>query len=186
MQSSFWRALAVASLVVCPGVVAGAADRPDRPDAKGAARSTPGMARPVGRTAAGPTSLGAPSTAILGTAWTADNAPIKQANLRLRNVLTGKVQALTVGNDAGQFAFENVPGGSYVVELLDDGGHVEVVGHVFTIAAGETVATFVRTGTKVPWFVGFFNNTLSAVSSTAASQGVTAIAPLARPASAKQ
>lgn len=186
MQSLFWRALAVAPLVVCLGVVAGAADPPERPDTKAAARPAPGMARPVGRTSPGATSFGTPVTAVLGTAWAADNSPIKQANLRLRNVLTGKVQATTIGNDAGQFAFENVPGGSYVVELLNNGGHVEVIGHVFTIATGETVATFVRTGTKVPWVVGFFNNTLSAVASTAASQGVTAIAPLARPASAKQ
>ena len=186
MQSLLWRTFAVAPLVVCLGVVARAADPPDRPETKASARTAPGMARPVGRTSAGGGSFGSPSTAILGTAWTEDNAPIKQANLRLRNVLTGKVQATTVGNDAGQFAFENVPGGSYVVELLSNAGHVEVVGHVFTIAAGETVATFVRTTTKVPGFTGFFNNTLAAVSSAAASQGVTAIAPVARPASARQ
>jgi hypothetical protein len=185
MQSSFWRSLAVAPLVVCLAAAAGLADPPDRPDTKAPSRTAPGVARPVG-----PTSLtgsfGARVTAILGAAWTADNTPIKQANLRLRNVVTGKVEATTVGNDAGQFSFENVPGGSYLVELLNNAGHVEVVGHVFTIAAGETVATFVRKGTKVPWFTGFFNNTIAAVSSTAASQGVTAIAPLARPASAKQ
>jgi hypothetical protein len=165
---------------------AAAADRPDRPSASNATtRTAPGAARPIG-----PTSTGAPvitrATAVLGSAWTADNAPIRQANIRLRNVVSGKVQALTVGNDAGQFAFDNVPGGSYVVELLNDAGRVEVVGHVFTIAPGETVATFVRTGTKVPWFTGFFNNTMSVVSSTAASAGVTAIAPTARPVSPNQ
>src|SRR5436853_412914 len=63
------------------------------------------------------------------------------------------------------------------------GGRIEVVGRVFAIAPGETVATFVRTGTKVPWFTGFFNNSMSAVAASAASQGVTAIAPVVREAS---
>jgi hypothetical protein len=185
MQCSLWRSLAVVPLAVCLVVGAAAADPPDRPDTKAPARTTPGMARPVGSTLAG-ASRGTRSTAVLGTAWTSGDAPIKQANLRLRDVVSGKIQATTVANDAGHFAFENVPGGSYVVELLNDSGHVAVVGQVFTIAPGETVATFVRTRTKVPWLAGFFNNTVSAVSSTAASQGVTAIAPLARPVSAKQ
>ena len=180
MQSSLWRALAAVPLVVCLGAVAGAADPPDRPDTKAPARTAPGTARPVGPTSLAAGSFGTRATAILGVAWTADNTPIKQANLRLRNVVTGKVQATTVANDTGQFAFENVPGGSYVVELLNDGGHVEVVGHVFTIATGETVATFVRTGTKVPWFTGFFNNSVASVASAAASEGITALAPVAR------
>jgi hypothetical protein len=55
------------------------------------------------------------------------------------------------------------------------------VGHAFVIAPGETVATFVRLGTKVPWFTGFFNNAASAVASTAAGLGVTAIAPVQLP-----
>ena len=50
-----------------------------------------------------------------------------------------------------------------------------------SIAPGETVATFVRLGTKVPWFPGFFGNAASAVASTAASQGITAIAPVQLP-----
>ena len=53
--------------------------------------------------------------------------------------------------------------------------------HAFVIASGETVATFVRLGTKVPWFNGFFQNAASAVASTAASQGITAIAPVQLP-----
>ena len=176
------RSLAVIPLAVCLAGTTALAG-PDRPDTKTPAGNRPGVGRPAGPTSAAATSFGTRTTAILGAAWTADNAPIKRASLRLRNVVTGKVQATTIANDDGQFAFENVPGGSYVVELLNDGGRVEVVGHVFTIASGETVATFVRAGTKVPWFTDLFNNTVSAVSSTAASQGVTAMAPVARPAS---
>lgn len=122
-------------------------------------------------------------TSIRGHAWTAENTPIPHAQLRLRNVTTGKVEALAVANEAGQFTFANVEGGSYVVELINESGRVLTVGHVFTIAPGETVGTFVRLGTKVPWFSGFFENTAAAVASSAASGGITALAPVVRPAS---
>lgn len=190
MKTPFWRLSAAVAACVCLTGAALAAARPDRPGRSAATGSpavrTPGTARPVGPTSAAGASFGTRATAILGAAWTAENAPIKRANLRLRNVVSGKVQATAVANDAGQFAFENVPGGSYVVELVNGSGHIEVVGHVFSIAPGQTVATFVRTGTKVPWFNGFFNNIVSSVASTAASQGVTAIAPVARAVSPNQ
>ena len=185
MQLHLRRALAVTTLFVSIGGVAAA--RPDRPDTTQApATRAPGAPRPVGATSTASATFGTRMTGIMGAAWTADNTPIKQASLRLRNVISGKIQATAVANDAGQFAFENVPAGSYVVELLGANGHVQVVGHVFSIASGETVATFVRTGTKVPWFTGFFNNSVPSVASTAASEGVTAIAPVARAVSPNQ
>lgn len=122
-------------------------------------------------------------SSVLGNAWTADNTPIPKARLRLRDVASGKVEAVTLANEAGQFTFSNIGGGSYVIELVDDAAAVMAVGHVFSIAPGETVATFVRLGTKVPWFTGFFGNAAAAVASSAASQGITALAPLVRPAS---
>ncbi len=66
-----------------------------------------------------------------------------------------------------------------MVELVTDTGHIQTVGNVFTIAPGETVATFVRLGPKVPWVTAFFNNTASSVSAAAATEGVSAVAPLA-------
>jgi len=142
-----------------------------------------GSGTDVPHTAAGG-AVAARTTSILGVAWNADNSPVTNARLRLRNVVTGRVEATAVANDVGRFTFENIEGGTYVVELVHESGKVMTVGHVFTIAPGETVATFVRLGTKVPWFNGFFSNAASAAASTAASQGVTAIAPVVRPASA--
>jgi hypothetical protein len=158
--------LAVPVLVF--GLAAVASAHPDRPDARSA--RAPGLAK---------------ATTIMGTAWKADNTPIRLAQLRLRNLVTGRVEATTTSNDAGQFVFENVESGNYVVELLNEAGKVQIVGHPFTIAQGETVATFVRAGTKVPWFNGFFGNSVSAVASTAASEGITALAPVTRAVSAK-
>lgn len=117
------------------------------------------------------------ASSILGAAWKSDNTPIPSAKLRLRNVLTGKVDANTVANDLGQFSFDGMESGSYVVELVSDTGKILAIGHTFTVAPGEMVATFVRLGTKVPWFTGFFGNAASSVASVAASTGVTAVAP---------
>jgi hypothetical protein len=125
-------------------------------------------------------------TSIVGHAWAADNTPVKDAKLRLRNTATGQIEATTVGDDTGRFTFVNIPAGSYVVEMVDEAGQVLAVGHSFAIAPGETVGTFVRIGTRVPWFTGFFSNTAAAVASAAASQGITALAPVARPASSRR
>jgi hypothetical protein len=180
------RRLALVTSVICLGGSAAVTGTSGRNDTKTSVHRAPGAAHPIGPSPVADASPGTGPAVIVGTAWTADNLPIKEANLRLRNVVTGKVQATTTANDSGRFVFEGVPGGSYVVELLNAKGRVEVVGHVITIGPGETIATFVRARTHVPWFTGFFNNTVAAVASAAASQGVTAIAPLARPASARQ
>ena len=117
------------------------------------------------------------ATTIQGGAWHANNTPIPQARLRLRSVVTGKVEAATEANAAGEFTFSGIAEGTYVVELVSDGGRVLAVGQTFTVASGETVATFVRLGPKVPWYNGFFGNAALAVASTAAVVGVTAMAP---------
>jgi hypothetical protein len=111
---------------------------------------------------------------------------------------TGKIEAVTLANDAGEFTFPNVEGGSYVVELVNEAAAVQAVSHVFSIAPGETVATFVRLGTKRPRIGGFFENAAAAVvtgaalfqnastavTAAAAGLGITAVTPTSRPASA--
>ena len=123
-------------------------------------------------------SAGSGGTSVIGAAWKVDNTPIPGARVQLRNLVSGKVEAIAVADQAGQFAFSRIEGGTYAVELLGENGKIATVGHAFVIAPGETVATFVRLGTKVPWFSGFFSNAAAAVASTAASQGITAIAPV--------
>jgi hypothetical protein len=119
----------------------------------------------------------APATSIIGAAWKADNTPIPNAKLRLRNVVTGTIQATNVANEAGQFVFGELESGSYIVELVSDRGKLLAIGNTLAVGPGETVATFVRLGTKIPWFDGFFGNAASVVASAAASTGITAMAP---------
>lgn len=117
------------------------------------------------------------STSIIGSAWQADNTPIPYARVRLRSTLTGRLAGHAVANESGQFSFHNVDTGSYLIELVSETGKVLAVGHAFTIGPGETLATFVRLGTRVPWFTGFFSNAAAAVASSAAAAGVMAVAP---------
>lgn len=121
------------------------------------------------------------SIAISGVAWEADSRAIPGARLRLRDVVSGRVAALAVADQTGRFTFTGVEGGSYLIELVNPAGKILAVGHTFSVGPGETVATFVRLAAKSPWFSGFFGNAASAVASTAASAGVTALAPETRP-----
>lgn len=170
-------ALAVVSVTAADDPTTGKSPAKSAVASASADNRGPGVPRPVGGSRAAGAAFGSRTTSITGAAWNADSTPIKGANLRLRNVVTGKVEAVTKANEAGQFSFENVEGGNYVVELVSDSGHIETVGHVFTIASGETVATFVRLGPKIPWAGAFFSNSASNVASTAATEGITAITP---------
>jgi hypothetical protein len=161
-------------------VATSAAGRPDGSDTR------TGAARLVNATSTPGVSIATRATTILGSAWAADNSPLPQAHIRLRNAITGHVAATAIADAGGRFEFLNVEAASYLVELVNDSGKIQVVGHVFTIAPGETVATFVRLPAKAPWFTGFFSNTVSAISSTAASEGITALAPIPRPVSANK
>ena len=136
--------------------------------------------------AARTTVAGARTTTVFGYVWDANNDPIAFANVRLRNVTTGRVEANAAAADNGEFSFDNLEGGTYVIEYVDSGGKVLAVGHVFSVAPGETVATFIRLANRLPWFAALLGtgaNAAATVVSSAASLGVTAVAAGQRPVS---
>jgi hypothetical protein len=134
------------------------------------------------RTPAGTASV-ARSTSVRGVVWNADNTPLPNAKVRLRNLHTGRVDAAATANENGQFTFDSLEGGSYVIELVGDDGKVIALGQSFRIEPGETIATFVRLGARQPRLAGLFSNAAAAVISAASSAGVTAIGSQAPPAS---
>ena len=136
-----------------------------------------GRQKGVERAAGSASARDAGTASIVGGAWHADNTPIAHAKLQLRNAVTGKLRATVVGTEAGQFAFEGLEGGTYIVELVSKTGTVLTTGQRIVLRSGETVVTFVRLSTKVPWFEGFFANAATVVSLAAATIGVTAVAP---------
>jgi len=126
------------------------------------------------------------ATLVTGSAWNVDDTPIVKATVQLRNLTTARIVGQTVTDDRGRFTFTNIEGGTYAVELVGKDGKVLTVGSAFVIAPGETVATFVRLGTRVPWFTGFFANAAAAAATMAASQGITALAPVQLPRSSSR
>ena len=120
---------------------------------------------------------------VVGHAWRADGSPYPQARLRLRDVQTGRPTATAVADDRGQFTFDRVPPGAYVVELLDGTEHVIAIGPLFGVSRDETVTTFVRLATKSPWFSGFFTNAATAAIAVASGLGITATGSSGLPAS---
>jgi hypothetical protein len=172
-----WPGAAVLAGAVALSATLVAADRNDPKKAGAAAGKDGPPARPAPRSPGVSGAIGARTTSIMGAAWHSDNSPIPFAKLRLRNVVSGRIHTHTAANEMGQFAFHGIEVGTYVVELVSESGRILTIGHAFTVAPGETVATFVRLGTRVPWFNGFFGNAAAAVAATAASTGITAIAP---------
>jgi hypothetical protein len=120
---------------------------------------------------------------VSGVAWNADSTPIAGAKIRLRNLSTGTIEATGVATREGEFTFDGVTPAAYVIELVDDAGHVRAVGQRFHVEAGATVATFVRLPASKPRFAGFFSNAALAAIAVASAAGVTAIGSNAPPAS---
>jgi hypothetical protein len=114
---------------------------------------------------------------VNGVAWNTDNAPIAGAKVRLRETHSGEVEADAITNEQGQFSFNSVAGGAYVVELMDASGKVLAVGQGFRVESGETVATFVRLPPRRPRIAGLFSNAATAVIAAAASVGITPLGP---------
>jgi hypothetical protein len=131
-------------------------------------RLAAGAARPNGGT-------------ILGSVWNEKNEGVPNALVRLRNLGSGRLEATVRADAKGQFTFEGLEGGNYVLEFVNDQGKVLALGHNFTVLPGETIATFIRLGARIPWFADFFGNAAASAVSSAASLGVTAVAPTGQP-----
>jgi hypothetical protein len=103
-----------------------------------------------------PATLGVTATVrqpgtVTGVAWHRDNTPVSHALLRLRDVTAGRIVTGTQADAAGRFAFQSVPSGSYLVELVDEDGAVRGVGQMFSVGPGETSP---RSSGSAPTFPG--------------------------------
>jgi hypothetical protein len=128
---------------------------------------------------------------VSGYLWTANNSPIANATVQLRNTVTGQVEMVTKTNSIGEFLFSELKGGSYVTEYVSgatetvvagaagtsgSAGGVIAVGSPFSVAPGETVATFVRSINNVPIFIpDLATNVAQSAVQSAANAGVTAV-----------
>lgn len=117
------------------------------------------------------------ATSVVGYLWTANNSVVTDATVQLRNTVTGQIEMFTQTNSIGEFTFNNVAGGSYVIEYTtEQGGSLLALGHPFTVAPGETVATFVRMSNALPIIIpDFAGNVAASALQAAASSGITAV-----------
>lgn len=178
-------ASALAAVIILPGVL-GAQARPPVPTGPMTATTKSAAAIRASRAAqmnaargaaTGAGAASARSTSVVGYLWTANNSAIPNATVQLRNTVTGQIEFFTQSNAVGEFTFNNVAGGSYVIEYASEqAGSVLALGHPFTVAPGETVATFVRMSNALPIFIpDVTGNVAASVIQSAASAGVTTV-----------
>ena len=91
--------------------------------------------------------LGTPSVRV-GFVWKGDDTPVEHPVLRIRNLQDGQVAARTTGSVLGEFRFDGLDGGSYLIELLDPDDRLLAVGQPLFVLSGETVGTFIRLSTE--------------------------------------
>lgn len=122
------------------------------------------------------------STQIMGYLWTANNGAITDASVQIRNTVTNAIEAVTKTNSAGEFVFQNVNPGEYMIEYVTDSAKHSLIalGHPFTVSPGETVATFVRLSNGLPMLLpnelgNLTSNVASQAVTSAATQGVTSV-----------
>ena len=66
--------------------------------------------------------------------------------------MLGEISAVTRTNRAGDFAFEQLREGTYLLEVAEEeDGNTVALGDVFTIGPGETVAIFVKLPAPLGW-----------------------------------
>lgn len=125
-------------------------------------------------------------TSVIGYVWAGEGTPVSNATVQLRNIVTGQIEQVSSTAANGAFSFTGVPGGTYTIEYVTDvAGKVVTIGQAVSVAPGETVATFVRLGSKLVSLVpDLAQNAAQSVLSNAAqavSSGVISVAGTAAP-----
>ena len=125
-------------------------------------------------------------TAVMGYLWAGEGTPVSNATVQLRNIVTGQIEQVSTTMQNGAFAFQNVSSGTYAIEYVtESAGRVMAIGQAFSVAPGETVATFVRLGGEIAGIAtGVASNAAQAVvtqATQAAASGVISVAGTAAP-----
>jgi len=117
---------------------------------------------------------------IQGNALTASSNKLPNAPVRLRDARKGGIVYEQRTDDLGQFSFQPVQPGIYVVELKGDFGAVRAASELVPVGPGDTATTIVQlhddqTGTAL--LSAHKKTAILAVLATAGAIGVLAVAP---------
>jgi hypothetical protein len=109
------------------------------------------------------------------TALDAKGAPIPDAELRLRDLDTGRATPAQTADQAGECAFKSIPAGTYVAELVGQSRGVDGVSDATTVGSGEVGRLVVRLTDRSRSFAWWLGATTTAALAQAASLGVFAV-----------
>ncbi len=92
------------------------------------------------------------TTSVVGSVWSPRDEGVPDVTVRLRDFVLGEISAVTWTNEAGDFAFEQVASGTYILEVAEQvDGNPVALGDIFTIGPDETVAIFVKLPAPLGW-----------------------------------
>ena len=115
---------------------------------------------------------------IRGVALTANNKPLADARVRLRNARNGRINGMKTTDQAGLFEFLSVEPGSYIVELVTSKDEVLAASDLLNPNGGDLLSTIVKLPYEIPaggLFFGHMSASALAITATAAAAGVLAI-----------
>lgn len=78
---------------------------------------------------------------VVGFVWTEQDRPVRHPRLVIRDLTNGQVVDETTGTEAGEFRFEGLSPGSYVIELLGDPASDYTIGTAPSSGGGVRLST---------------------------------------------
>jgi hypothetical protein len=152
---------------------------------------------PLGAGQSAPQPAGAPTTVpapivrssgrslsvIHGKVQEASGAIVPSAKLHLRNLDTGRIEAVTVADHAGEFWFYAGLADRYVIEALDEAEQVVATSELLATRSGETIGTLLVLPARRLSLPGVFRSTAAGIVAAAATAGITAVTQTVPPAS---
>ncbi len=121
---------------------------------------------------------------ISGSAMNADNGPMPDTLVRLRDARLGRIVQVQTTDPSGLFTFRGVDPGTYIVEMMGpQNSTVLATSQLLSVNAGEAISTVVKLPFRIPAFAALLGQTTQtaaaqAVISVAASTGVLTSGPL--------
>ena len=83
-------------------------------------------------------------TRIIGTVIDIGQNPVSRARLQLRNLTTGAIQQESESNENGEYAFDVVEPGTYVVEMVMVDGAIVALSNAGSLGRFETLQTVIQ------------------------------------------
>ena len=136
--------------------------------------TAPVVAQQTTPRAAPPAAAEAARAVVAGSVVDQDRAPLPDAQVRVRNLRTSRIDQTAAANHKGEFRFLVDSDTPYVIELVDSEARIVSISDVITLNKGE-VSGILLTGTSRASLAQFFGNTTGAVAAALSGFGLTSL-----------